>query len=193
MDGVAKGSLEGDKHMCATKIFKEGYGEGQPLRGEHAEPDADGNIEWYDVLFDNAIQRVHVAEEGVKILAAESHMNHKKKVKEEVQLDELTAAQQAARDSKSYGATRGMAKTKKDKPDMKHDENEKGIEHLVPQLRKAVSIGKEVQFKDGKSHKIGAGHANKFLNKYLSSKPHEKEAMQNHAHQSHSHFLQHVK
>ena len=25
VDGVSKGSLEGDKHMCASKIFKEGH------------------------------------------------------------------------------------------------------------------------------------------------------------------------
>lgn len=79
MSGVAKGSLEGDKHMCATKIFKEGFGEGTPIVSEHAEPDTNGNISWYKVMFEHGIETVDVAEEGVKILAQESHMNHKKK------------------------------------------------------------------------------------------------------------------
>lgn len=79
MDGVEKGSLEGDKHMCATKIFKEGFGEGTPIVSEHAEPDADGNIAWYKVMFEHGIETVEIAEEGVQVLTQESHMNHKKK------------------------------------------------------------------------------------------------------------------
>ena len=44
MDGVAKGSLPDNQHMCATKIFKEGFGEGTPVFGEHALPDEEGNV-----------------------------------------------------------------------------------------------------------------------------------------------------
>lgn len=79
MDGVADGALEGDKHMCATKIFKEGFGEGVPIKGDHADPDEFGNISWYTTMFDHGIETVEVQEEGVKILAQEAHMNHKKK------------------------------------------------------------------------------------------------------------------
>ena len=38
VDGVAKGSLEGDKHMCASKIMHKEWNEGTPIIGEHAEP-----------------------------------------------------------------------------------------------------------------------------------------------------------
>lgn len=79
MDGVEKGSLEGDKHMCATKIFKEGFGEGTPITGEHAIPDDEGNVAWYKVMFEHGVEQVEVSEEGVKVLAQEAHMNHKKK------------------------------------------------------------------------------------------------------------------
>jgi len=79
MDGVAKGSLEGDKHMCATKIFKEGLGEGTPILGEHAIPDDEGNVAWYKVMFEHGIEQDEISEEGVQVLAQESHMNHKKK------------------------------------------------------------------------------------------------------------------
>tara|TARA_A100001011_G_scaffold357559_1_gene402539 strand:- start:1337 stop:3736 length:2400 start_codon:yes stop_codon:yes gene_type:complete len=113
-----------------------------------------------------------------------------RKANEETDLEEgaySDARRDAARDS------RGLASTKKDRPDVKHDaKKDSGPEHIVPQLRKAVSIGKHVTFKDGKSHRVSQAHASKFLNKYLSSKPADKEKMQDHAHQSHKHFMKHV-
>ena len=99
--GVAKGSLEGDLHLCATKIFHEEYGEGTPIYSEHAEPDSEGNIAWYNVEFRDVIVKGLPVEEMV-VLQTESHMNHKssrKKMKEEVeeieedveQIDELSS------------------------------------------------------------------------------------------------------
>ena len=78
VDGVAKGSLEGDKHMCASKIFKEGYGEGTPIYGEHAEPDQFGEVSWYKVMFEHGIETVEVNDPKVEILEAGSHGAHKK-------------------------------------------------------------------------------------------------------------------
>ena len=185
MDGVADGALEGDKHQCATKIFKEGLGEGTPLLGEHSIPDADGNIAWYKTMFESGIQVVNTADSDVEILMSEGHMNHKKKSMKEGAAED--ARRDVARDSK------GLAPTKQDKPDVKHDgKKDKGVEHIVPQLRKAISIGKHVTFQNGKSHEIPKGHAAKFLNKYLNGKPHEKQTMQDHAHQSHDHFKKHI-
>ena len=85
MDGVAKGSLPDDQHMCATKIFKEGFGEGTPILGEHSLPDADGNVAWYKVMFEHGVEIVTVGEEGVAVLEESNHGNHKKKMKEEVE------------------------------------------------------------------------------------------------------------
>ena len=185
MDGVAKGSLPDDQHMCATKIFKEGFGEGTPLLGEHSIPDADGNIAWYKTMFESGIHVVNTADSDVKILEAYGHMNHKKKSMKE------DAASDAAADARAD--SKGLAPTKQDKPDVKHDgKKDKGVEHIVPQLRKAISIGKHVTFQNGKSHEIPKGHAAKFLNKYLNGKPHEKQTMQDHAHQSHDHFKKHI-
>lgn len=185
MDGVADGALEGDKHQCATKIFKEGFGEGTPLLGEHSIPDADGNIAWYKTMFESGIHVVNTADSDVKILMSEGHLNHKKKSMKE------SAASDAAADARAD--SKGLAPTKQDKPDVKHDgKKDKGVEHIVPQLRKAISIGKHVTFQNGKSHEIPKGHAAKFLNKYLNGKPHEKQAMQDHAHQSHDHFKKHI-
>lgn len=79
VDGVAKGSLEGDKHMCASKIFHKEWKEGTPILGEHALPDEDGNVAWYKVMFEHGIETVEVADENVEVLEEGSHMNHKKK------------------------------------------------------------------------------------------------------------------
>ena len=61
---------------------------------------------------------------------------------------------------------------KKDKPaKVSSASNAKEIEHIVPQPRKAITVGKEVQFQDGKTHKVSKGHAAKFLNKYMNTNP----------------------
>lgn len=79
MDGVEKGSLDGDKHMCATKIFHKEWQEGTPVIGEHGEPDEDGVIHWYKVMFEHGIETVAIANDNVEVLMSEAHMNHKKK------------------------------------------------------------------------------------------------------------------
>ena len=76
MDGVAKGSMEGKKHMCATKVFHKEWAEGTPIKTMHADPDDNGNIEWYDVMFEHGIERVMTEE--MDILQMESHMHSKK-------------------------------------------------------------------------------------------------------------------
>ena len=92
----------------------------------------------------------------------------------------------------------GMAPLKKDpKPGKsKHDGSEnKGPDHIVAQLRKAISLGDKhdgVKFQDGKTHKVKAHHAHKFLNKYMSGKPADKEKMQSHGHASHDNFKTHI-
>ena len=77
VSGVAKGSLEGDSHMCASKIFKEGFGEGTPIIGEHAEP-VDGKVAWYKVMFEHGIEQVEVDDPNVEVLEEGSHGSHKK-------------------------------------------------------------------------------------------------------------------
>ena len=108
------------------------------------------------------------------------------------------AKEDAMRDMKSHGATKGMAPLKKaPKPGKsKHDGSEnKGPDHIVAQLRKAVSLGDKhdgVKFQDGKTHKVSRTHAVKFLNKYMAGKPADKEKMQSHGHASHDNFKTHI-
>ena len=78
VDGVAKGSLDGDKHMCASKIMHKEWKEGTPIIGEHAEP-VDGEVSWYKVMFEHGIETVEVNDPNVEVIEEASHMNHKKK------------------------------------------------------------------------------------------------------------------
>ena len=121
----------------------------------------------------------------------------KKKSFKESYIEVLEGAKEdAMRDMKRD--TKGMAPVKKDpKPGKsKHDGSEnKGPEHIVSQLRKAVSLGDKhdgVKFQDGKTHKVKAHHAHKFLNNYMSGKPADKEKMQAHGHASHDNFKKHL-
>ena len=134
----------------------------------------------------------------------------KKKTMKEAYIEVLEGAKEdAMRDMRSPGATKGMAKVKSSgewsksnnnrsgmKKKSKHDGSEnKGPDHIVSQLRKAISLGDKhdgVKFQDGKTHKIKAHHAHKFLNKYMSGKPADKEKMQSHGHASHDNFKKHL-
>lgn len=75
--GVAAGSMEGDKHMCASKVMHKEWKEGRPLFSQHAEPSKDGSIDWYDVMFEHGIEK-KVPTSDLEILVSESHMSHKK-------------------------------------------------------------------------------------------------------------------
>ena len=75
-----------DPHNCATHVYDKRFGKGKTLYSEHAEPDLDGNIEWYKVMFEHGIEKCMT--ENLQILQSESHERHKKMKKEEVELDE---------------------------------------------------------------------------------------------------------
>ena len=123
-------------------------------------------------------------------------------VESQAELDRTVNVQEGAREDAMRDIKRdkghGMAPVKKEpKPGKsKHDGSEnKGPDHIVAQLRKAISLGDKhdgVKFQDGKTHKVKAHHAHKFLNKYMSGKPADKEKMQSHGHASHDNFKTHI-
>lgn len=80
MDGVAPGSMEGKKHMCATKVMHKEWKEGKTLFSQHAEPNEIGLIEWYDVMFEHGIEK-QVPTRDLEVLVSENHMNHSNKKK----------------------------------------------------------------------------------------------------------------
>ena len=117
MAGVASGSMEGDKHMCATKVFHKEWNEGTPIKTMHADPDAEGLIEWYDVMFDHGIERVMT--EDMEVLQAESHMHSKKKMKEGYV---PTSDEPTASDKKTADKVRAMMAKEKVKEEVELDE-----------------------------------------------------------------------
>lgn len=66
-----------EEHYCAKHVYSDIFGEGVVLEAEHADPDDNGNIEWYTVKFDHGDEVVYT--EDLDILMAEYHNNHKKK------------------------------------------------------------------------------------------------------------------
>lgn len=67
-------------HQCAIHVKHATLGEGRTLFSQHAEPDAEGNIAWYDVMFAEGIEK-KVPTTDLEILVSESHMNHTSKKK----------------------------------------------------------------------------------------------------------------
>jgi hypothetical protein len=131
-----------DMHYCAKHIFSERFGEGLVVEGSHAEPTAEGLIEWYDVDFGGTVRRVMT--EKVKVMHAEYHMNHKKKMKEEV--EEAASHQASATMKHVKDATPGEKKAAKDiKPGIA------GYRDRVAMLKSAQADGR---LKEGKAHTV---------------------------------------
>ena len=74
------------KHDCATHVEHAQYGEGQCIHSKHATPDENGQIAWYDVMFEHGIEK-GVPTDNLKILVSEVHEDHEPEEGEN--LDEL--------------------------------------------------------------------------------------------------------
>ena len=61
-------------HMCATHVEHAEWGQGTPVHGEHAAPDENGQISWYNVMFEHGVETVNTSD--MKILAEAGHGNH---------------------------------------------------------------------------------------------------------------------
>lgn len=171
VDGVAAGSMANDGHLCATKVFHKEWAEGTPIFSQHAEPDADGNIAWYDVMFEHGIEK-RVMIEDLEVLMSETHERHgKRKMKEDVELDEA----------------RGRPR-KNPLPAGQQSDEPEPRQHIMQQLQRAklsMHGSAPVKFKDGTTHDVHGKHAAKLLDKYAGMKPFEKEAFQKKIGQSH--------
>lgn len=94
---------EGVEHLCAKHVYSEVFGEGVVLEGNHADPDEDGNIEWYTVKFDHGEETVFT--EDIEVMVNEYH-THKKKNMSEEDLDEkihVAIAHHALQHYKKHG------------------------------------------------------------------------------------------
>ena len=68
-------------HKCAGKVkgkkdtVAEAWGEGTPIFGQHATPDENGNVAWYDVQFEHGIEE-GVSVDDLIILSEGHHDDH---------------------------------------------------------------------------------------------------------------------
>ena len=62
-------------HQCASHVKHATMGEGRTLTSQHAQPDTEGEISWYTVMFEHGIEKVDTKD--LEVLVSESHMNHK--------------------------------------------------------------------------------------------------------------------
>lgn len=67
-------------HNCAKHVEHAEWGKGNCINEEHAAPDRNGNIAWYDVMFEHGLER-GVPTTELNILHAESHGHAVKKAK----------------------------------------------------------------------------------------------------------------
>src|SRR5210317_1786244 len=68
---------EKGEHNCAKKVCHEQFGQGTCICGEHAEPDENGVVSHYDVMFEHGVERA-VPTSEMEILVSESHGGHSK-------------------------------------------------------------------------------------------------------------------
>jgi len=84
---VAEGQVD-KAHYCATHVEHPIFGDGECIAEAHADPDADGNIEWYTVQFSDGVRKVYT--EAMKVKKAKMH-EHAEVTNEELeQIDELS-------------------------------------------------------------------------------------------------------
>ena len=81
-DKVANEAVERDTpgnstHQCAVHVKHSTFGEGKALYSQHANPDHNGNIEWYDIMFEHGIEK-QVPISDLEVIEEMSHGNHKK-------------------------------------------------------------------------------------------------------------------
>ena len=86
-EGLENSSNPANKqHLCAKNVVHEEWGDGKCITAQHAEPDEEGNVAWYDVMFEHGIEKGVLITE-LKVTKSEGHMhasyNGKKKKKEE--------------------------------------------------------------------------------------------------------------
>lgn len=73
-----KDCVKADKktmHNCAKKVCSEQWGVGECIYGQHAVPDAEGNVAWYDVMFEHGIEK-GVDVSTLEVLEEGSHGEH---------------------------------------------------------------------------------------------------------------------
>ena len=105
---VAKEGLEDSPnpanswHLCAKNVVHEEWGYGECVPTMHADPDEEGNIAWYDVMFEHGLERgVDISELMVK--KSEEHMHAAYHGKDKKKLAAMAHADKKKLDAMAHG------------------------------------------------------------------------------------------
>lgn len=101
------------QHLCAKNVVHEKWGAGDCIPTMHADPDEEGNVAWYDVMFEHGIE-AKVSIDELKVTKAEEHMHasvdKKKKMKKEMSHGDKKKMKKDEVDTKpNTGEDRGTA------------------------------------------------------------------------------------
>ena len=73
-DKIADNDDDEDTHACALKVDHHAFGVGDCIYSEHATPDANGYVSWYNVKFPHGEEVVNTAD--VNVLSESHHGKH---------------------------------------------------------------------------------------------------------------------
>jgi hypothetical protein len=88
------------QHLCAKNVVHEEWGSGNCVPTQHANPDEEGNIAWYDVMFEHGIEK-EVSADNLKIIEEGMHSHSssydpKKKMKMKKEVTKTATGKKAA-------------------------------------------------------------------------------------------------
>ena len=150
---VAKEGLEDSPnpanswHLCAKNVVHEEWGYGECVPTMHADPDEEGNIAWYDVMFEHGLEKgVEISELTVKKSeshhhAASYHGNGKKKLAamahgDKKKLDAMAHGDKEKLDAMAHGDKKKLAAmahgNKKESYEIGTDEYREYTQELTP-------------------------------------------------------------
>jgi len=145
------------QHLCAKNVVHEEWGNGECIPTMHAEPDEEGNIGWYDVMFEHGLERGVVINE-LKVTHSEMHHNHNKKkdkVKEGIVGNLAKAGAKAVGRGVTSVAKKAVKKVADKTGYTKGKELVKkvgsGIDKVGARIKKAAQTGEEF----GESYEMG--------------------------------------
>ena len=128
------------QHLCAKNVVHEEWGSGKTIPTMHAEPDENGDIAWYDVMFEHGIEeKVTISE--LKVTKSETHMHSasykgKKKKNEDSTNDKSDDGE--GMDKVQPKALKKKFKDRKDK-DIDNDGDVDSSDEYIDNKRKAIS------------------------------------------------------
>lgn len=128
------------QHLCAKNVVHEEWGSGQCIPTMHAEPDAEGNVAWYDVMFEHGIEEGVLISE-LKVTKAEGHMHasvdKKKKMAKETNKNDKSDDGEGL-DAVQPKAVKKKFDDRKDK-DIDNDGDADDSDEYLHKKRKAIS------------------------------------------------------